>query len=191
MVVGRKQLSESLIPQRSPLAVRTHEQPAAARSAPERSPAPPTPPAGPSTEDMTELMGAMRSFMLQVRSRQRSAEQGGEHGRVAVLFTLAKVGPMRASALAKECLLDLSTVSRHLRALEDEGHVAKSADPDDKRAFQVGLTERGHDFVRQYWRDRISAIQAALSDSAWSADDVRALAKLLDRFVRDTEGCFK
>jgi DNA-binding MarR family transcriptional regulator len=148
-------------------------------------------PAEPSMQDVVGLIESVRSMMMQARNRHRTMEQSGEHGRVAVLFVLGKLGPMRASALAKECMLDLSTVSRHLRALEDEGHVAKSADPDDKRAFQVGLTERGHDFVQEFWRARVASVHTALAESAWSADEVRSLAKLLDKFVRDTEGCMK
>jgi DNA-binding MarR family transcriptional regulator len=108
-----------------------------------------------------------------------------------VLYILSKQGPMRASALAKECMLDLSTVSRHLRALEDEGHVAKSADPDDKRAFQVGLTERGHDFMQEFWRNRVASVLCSLSEASWTADEVHTLTTLMDRFVRDTEGCLK
>ncbi|HEV2346734.1 MAG TPA: MarR family winged helix-turn-helix transcriptional regulator [Actinocrinis sp.] len=169
--------------------VGTHEQPAGtARSAPE---APQAAAVRPSIQDVNELIESVRSVMMQAKNRQRSVEQTSEHGRVSVLFVLSKLGPMRASALAKECSLDLSTVSRHLHALENEGHVERSAEPDDKRAFQVGLTERGHDFVQEYWHNRVAAVHTALDESAWSADEVQVLAKLLDRFVRDTEGCMK
>jgi DNA-binding MarR family transcriptional regulator len=147
--------------------------------------------AAPSIQDVDDLIAAVRSVMIQAKNRHRSMEQTSDHGRVSVLFVLSKLGPMRASALAKECMLDLSTVSRHLRVLEDEGHVDKSADPDDKRAFQLGLTERGHDFVREFWRARVATVHEALTESDWSADEVRSLSKLLDKFVRDTEGCMK
>lgn len=143
--------------------------------------------AAPTVSDVRDLSDAMRALFMQAKNRHRAIEKSPEHGRISVLFILGKVGPMRASALAKEAGLDLSTVSRHLRTLEEEGYVVKSADPDDKRAVQVGVTERGHDFVEQFWRERATAIRDALS--AWTADDVHALTKLLDRFVRDTEGC--
>lgn len=176
------------------MSVDTYGQPATARSDLVSPPVVSTAAAAlaqPSVEDVNELIESVRSVMIQAKNRHRSMEQTSEHGRVSVLFTLSKLGPMRASALAKECSLDLSTVSRHLRVLEDEGHIAKSADPDDKRAFQVGLTERGQGFVQEFWRARVAAVHTALSDGAWSADEVRTLAKLLDRFVRDTEGCMK
>jgi DNA-binding MarR family transcriptional regulator len=165
--------------------VETSEQPAAARSAPAGA-APPSA-AAVSEKDVEGLNGALRDLMVQAKQRHRVLEQNSEHGRVSVLFILSKHGPMRASEVAREILLDLSTVSRHLRVLEDEGHIVKSADPDDKRAFQVGLTERGHDFVQEFWRNRVAVVHRALS--GWTGDDVRALTELLDRFVRDTEGC--
>jgi DNA-binding MarR family transcriptional regulator len=164
--------------------VETFEQPAAARSAPSTAAARP-PAVG--KEDVEALTGAIRNLMQAAKARRRQLEKTSDHGRVSVLFTLSKQGPMRASELAREIALDLSTVSRHLRTLEDEGQIARSADPDDKRAFQVGLTERGRDFVREFWHNRVTAVLGALSD--WTGDDVRALTDLLDRFVRDTEGC--
>ena len=145
--------------------------------------------AEPSIQDVNGLIEALRSMMIQAKNRHRSMEQTSEHGRVSVLFMLSKLGPARPSTLAKECTLDLSTVSRHLRALEDEGHVVKSADPDDKRAFQLGLTERGHDFVQEFWRARVASVHSALASAAWSADEVHTLSTLLEKFVRDTEGC--
>jgi DNA-binding MarR family transcriptional regulator len=168
------------------MSVETFEQPAAARSAPAGT-APP--PAAVSVKEVEELTDALRGLMMQAKQRHRTLEQTSDHGRVSVLFVLSKHGPMRASELAKEVTLDLSTVSRHLRALEDEGHIAKSADPDDKRAFQVGLTERGQDFVQEFWRNRVAVVHGALS--SWAGEDVRTLTDLLGRFVRDTEGCFK
>ena len=141
--------------------------------------------------DVDELNAALRGLMMQAKKRHRNLEQTSDHGRVSVLFLLSRLGPMRASELAREAALDLSTVSRHLRVLEDDGQVAKSADPDDKRAFQVGLTERGHDFVQQFWDSRAAEVHRALSSSGWSGDDVRALTGLLNKFVRDTEGCFR
>jgi DNA-binding MarR family transcriptional regulator len=134
---------------------------------------------------VNDLAGALRAVMIQAKNRQR-AMMPGDQGRVAVLFALAKEGRMRPSALAREVSLDLSTVSRHLRALEDEGRAAKSPDPDDGRAFQVGLTDRGWEFVHEFWRERVASMHRALA--AWPADDVRTLTRLLEKFVSDTEG---
>jgi DNA-binding MarR family transcriptional regulator len=146
-------------------------------------------PAPVTAADVEALSEAMRNLMIQAKNRHKQMDKSGQHGRIAVLVLLSRLGRMRPSAIAKELSLDLSTVSRHLRALEDEGRLAKTADPDDKRAFQVGLTERGDALMEEYWQARVAIFMEALTD--WNGEDVRTLATLLDRFVRDTEGCFK
>ena len=82
-------------------------------------------------------------------------------------------------------MLDLSTVSRHVAALEGEGLLLKSADPADKRACRVELTDAGVAHITQLWESRINSVRAILQD--WPAEDVRTLTSLLARFVRDTE----
>jgi DNA-binding MarR family transcriptional regulator len=139
--------------------------------------------------DVTELNLALRSLFMQAKSRHRQMDANSDQGKLAVLFTLAKTGPIRASALAKETSLDLSTVSRHLRGLEEDGQIEKTADPDDKRAFVVGITRQGDAFVHEFMDKRTAQVHTALAD--WTAYDVRTLASLLARFVRDTEGFIK
>jgi DNA-binding MarR family transcriptional regulator len=145
------------------------------------------PPAKPTPDQASALADVVRELMIRGHRKHRAAEQSSEHGRLSVLFRLAKTGPVRASDLSKDIMLDLSTVSRHLRALEAEGLVAKSADPDDKRAYRLELSEAGTAFVHEFWQARIRSVHGALAD--WTAEDVNTLTNLLGRFVRDTEGC--
>lgn len=145
----------------------------------------PTPP-GPSFAQVEQLTHAVRELFMQAKARHRQMAQHTDQGRLTVLFTLAKAGPMRPSTLAKEIHLDLSTVSRHLRQLEDEGMIARTTDADDKRAFQVELTDQGSKTVREYMKERVEQVQAALG--RWTAQDVTLLTDLLHRFVGDIEG---
>ena len=147
----------------------------------------PTPP-GPTFGQVEQLTHAVRELFMQAKARHRQMAQHNDQGRLTVLFTLEKTGPMRPSTLAKEIHLDLSTVSRHLRQLEDEGMIAKTTDVDDKRAFQVELTALGSKTVRQYMKERVEQVQAALG--RWTAQDVTLLTDLLHRFVGDIEGSF-
>jgi DNA-binding MarR family transcriptional regulator len=143
--------------------------------------------AKPTLDEVRALTDAVRELILRARHKHRAAEPNSEHGRLSVLFCLAKVGPVRASDLSKDVMLDLSTVSRHLRALETEGLVAKTADPDDKRAFRLELSEAGSAFVHEFWQARMRDMLGALD--GWSPEEVNTLTDLLRRFVRDTEGC--
>jgi DNA-binding MarR family transcriptional regulator len=146
-------------------------------------------PTGPSVDQVARLLDAVREMFMQAKNRQRQAMQHSDQGRLSVLFTLQRTGRQRPSVLAKELHLDLSTVSRHLRQLEEEGMIAKSTDADDKRAFQVELTDRGDAMVREFWTKRVEEVHGALGH--WAAQDVTQLTDLLHRFVGDTEGCFK
>lgn len=155
------------------------------------APAPgrPTPPTGPTIGEVEHLLDSVRELFMQAKARHRQQlAQHTDQGRLAVLFTLEKIGPMRPSTLAKEVHLDLSTVSRHLRQLEDEGMIAKTADAGDKRALQVELTPQGSKLVRRYMKERVEKVHAALGH--WAAQDVTLLTDLLHRFVGDIEGSF-
>jgi DNA-binding MarR family transcriptional regulator len=163
----------------------------AAVSSAERDPFAPAagrPTPGPTFDQVEQLTHAVRELFMQAKSRHRQMAQHTDQGRLTVLFTLEKLGPTRPSVLAKEIHLDLSTVSRHLRQLEDEGMIAKTTDADDKRAFQVELTGQGSRTVREYMKERVEQVHTALGQ--WTAQDVTLLTDLLHRFVGDIEGSF-
>jgi DNA-binding MarR family transcriptional regulator len=141
----------------------------------------------PTGDDVEELTRAIRDLMMQ--AKKRHVEKSGDHGPTSVLFTLDKCGPTRASELARMVFLDLSTVSRHLRALEEEGQVLRDADPADGRAVQVALTDKGHALVQDYQDRRTGELREALSD--WTREEVGTLTRLLDKLIRDTEGRIK
>jgi DNA-binding MarR family transcriptional regulator len=89
-------------------------------------------------------------------------------------------GPLAVSDLARRLEVDLSNASRQLRALEDQGLVARRVDPADRRVARFVVTAAGRRVL-----DRVRAI--ALNDYAvalddWPARDRRQLASLLDRF---------
>jgi DNA-binding MarR family transcriptional regulator len=165
----------------------------AERAVPGPAPAPVVEPPrakpGPTVEQVSQLLEAVREMFAQAKMRNRQVLHQSDQGRLHLLFALEKMGPQRPSALAKEVHLDLSTVSRHLRQLEDEGMIAKTTDADDKRAFQVQATEKGARVVHEFIAKRVEQVHAALGQ--WTTQDVTHLTDLLHRFVGDIEGCFK
>jgi DNA-binding MarR family transcriptional regulator len=123
---------------------------------------------------------------LQAAKRPHPAAADADHGGTALVSVLYRCGPMRSSDLAQVTMLDLSTVSRHARALEDAGHVARVADPDDRRAHRLALTESGFALVEEHWNQRLAYLTSRLA--AWSREDARTLAELAARFARDVSG---
>ena len=105
--------------------------------------------------------------------------------RAFLLGHVARMAPVRATDLAEHVHLDLSTISRHLRGLEESGLIERSPDPDDRRASLLGLTPEGHVVL-----ERATAARTALFTSAtvgWTDAEVGELVRLLHRLSDDLE----
>ncbi|MFJ7250349.1 MarR family winged helix-turn-helix transcriptional regulator [Kitasatospora sp. NPDC098652] len=104
-----------------------------------------------------------------------------------VLSGLARTGPCSAADLGREIGLDRTTVTRRADRLEEAGLLRREADPGDRRATLLVLTDRGQDAVRAT-RQRLAArIEDSLA--SWPAQDARTFARLLRTFV--DEGPFQ
>ncbi|MCW2778144.1 MAG: transcriptional regulator, MarR family [Frankiales bacterium] len=101
----------------------------------------------------------------------------------AVLGQVGDNGPLRLSDLADRLLLDLSTVSRQVPALERDGLLQREPDPCDRRASLLSLTDAGRAALAARRRAQAEHLAVALPD--WSDDDVAHLAALLGRLNTD------
>ena len=101
------------------------------------------------------------------------------------LRRLVEDGPMRPTALAGLLELDLSVVSRQLKALEDAGFVSREPDPADARATLIAPTATGAEVYSQTWAKRAAILDEALGD--WTAQSRADLAALLARFNADLD----
>jgi DNA-binding MarR family transcriptional regulator len=104
---------------------------------------------------------------------------------VMLLHRLACDGSKRPSDLAADAGLDLSTVSRHIRALDEEGLLVREPDPDDGRSFHLTLTPKGADLMVDALRRREQGVERALA--SWDDDDVTNLHRLLGRLADDLD----
>ena len=102
---------------------------------------------------------------------EEAAEQGPGHAR----------GTVGLSALADELDVDLSTMSRQVRALEQSELLARSADPADGRAVVLALTPEGGELLKRMRATRRTLVGEQLDD--WSDGDVADLARLLRRLA--------
>ena len=112
------------------------------------------------TKGDDELAGALYAVVL--RLSRLPVDEPVDKAGLAVLHETRRLGMVRPSDLAAQMRLDLSTISRHLRSPEQQGMVARTADPDDARAATV--------------RDAIAH---------WPEDDRGALRQLLCRLADD------
>lgn len=104
-----------------------------------------------------------------------------ERAAIIILSSLKEHSAVRLSDLANDLLLDISTVSRQARALEDRGLVTRTEDPDDRRAVRLELAPAGLTELDQAWSRRNQWLAQSLRD--WTPDDRVALVAMLTRFA--------
>jgi DNA-binding MarR family transcriptional regulator len=107
------------------------------------------------TED--ELLVAM----IAVKRAFQSQDMWADPGTFPVMHLLAAHGPSRQAPLAEALGLDASTVSRHVRALVEQGWVSASRDPHDGRATVLSITEQGSAHLTERLRTQRASLQAA------------------------------
>lgn len=98
-----------------------------------------------------------------------------------LLHTLRCSGPTRLNDLAAAAQLDASTVSRHVRQLEDQGFITRTEHPDDGRARLVQVSELGDRCLDVTFEHRRALIGDALAD--WSPGDREQLRAVLNRLT--------
>jgi DNA-binding MarR family transcriptional regulator len=122
-----------------------------------------------------------RFFRLIAAWKHRSRdEQGGDR---LLLATLVRCGPKRATDLAAETYLDLSTVSRQIRSLVDRGLVERTPDPEDRRGVVLSVSPSGL-AVYQAFRDQRNDELARMLD-VWPGEDRHELVRLFTRLNDD------
>ncbi len=125
------------------------------------------------------LLGLMMA--LGRRLRQRQPGDVLDYSAFPILKLLAHQGPMRSSALAQVIGLDASTVSRHVRQLEERGLLERTCDPDDGRASRVAVSEHGRAGLAQGFETRRRLLTGALH--GWTDEERESLRSLLDRLA--------
>ncbi len=94
-----------------------------------------------------------------------------------VLGRLLRAGGMRAGDLAQQEGLDQSTVSRRIGSLVERGFVHRDADPDDRRAQLLQLTEAGRAAYDAEQARRVQLVTDAVAH--WSSPERAELVRLL------------
>jgi len=96
------------------------------------------------------------------------------------LWRIVEDGPLRPTALAGMLEVDLSVVSRQVRALEDAAFVVRTTDPVDARAALVSATEDGIAAFRETQRLRTQVLDDVLGE--WSEQERATFVRLLTLF---------
>jgi DNA-binding MarR family transcriptional regulator len=131
-----------------------------------------------------EIVRFFRSFKsVQVQLGHR-ARHGVDPSAYPVLFQLVEA-PKRTTELASCLHADTSTISRQVTSLVDLGLIERTADPEDRRATILVVTEAGHAALDTMRAARERMIARILTD--WSPGEVKELVTVLARFNDDFE----
>ena len=99
---------------------------------------------------------------------------------LGALRLIERHGPIAVTEIARRLEIDQSNASRQVRALEEQGLVARSVDPDDRRVARLGITAAGD----ACW-PRCARSRSTTTRSRWRTGrraTAPQLADLLDRF---------
>lgn len=94
-----------------------------------------------------------------------------------VLGRLGRAGPLRPGDLAQQEGVDQSTLSRRIAALAERGYVRRQADPVDRRAQLLELTDQGRAAFEAEQARRVRLVTEAVAH--WSSPERAELARLL------------
>ncbi|WP_442862116.1 MarR family winged helix-turn-helix transcriptional regulator [Bordetella sp. 02P26C-1] len=112
-----------------------------------------------------------------------SARVGHALPRWRILFTLHENGQCSQKMLAERCRLDPASLTRLLQAMQQQGWVARSADPHDNRVTNATLTPAGQAVVDEALPRRAAFFEDALQ--GLSPEEVQTLSRLLDVLERN------
>lgn len=137
----------------------------------------------------TELASRLRLAVMRL-GRKLRRHIGGDltPSQVSALASLERQGPMTLGELSGVENVRPPTLTKVVAALEEQGLVARSTDPTDRRVARVAATAQGSALLAES-RSRINAYLAARLH-ALPADDVAALARaveLLERLVEEED----
>lgn len=102
-----------------------------------------------------------------------------------LLAHLAEQRGCRATDLAAHYMLDKSTVSRQVAALERLGFVERRPDPDDQRVHVLHPSAQGYEALASVQASRLALFRERLAD--WSEEDLATFAGYLERYSRASE----
>lgn len=116
------------------------------------------------------------------RARAAAARMHPELSLVSftLLAHLADRRGCRATDLAAHYMLDKSTVSRQIAALERLGFVERRPDPDDQRVQALHPTVQGDEVLAAVHASRRAVFQERFAE--WPPDDLERFADYLVRF---------
>lgn len=103
------------------------------------------------------------------------------------VYSVLRAGPLTPTELAEWMAAPLTTVSSYVKRFESRGHVTRTANPDDRRSYQLSLTATGaraHQDAGARFLPVLESVETALGRSSPA---VRRALKALRRAVLEAQ----
>ncbi|WP_068157164.1 MarR family winged helix-turn-helix transcriptional regulator [Rhodococcus phenolicus] len=137
-----------------------------------------------------ELIAALRALIRRSRSlnaRARAADPDVmPTWLVALLANLGSGEGCRLGDLADRLGITASTLSRQAAYAESLGYARRGADPDDRRASCLTLTDTGAEALHEYRSRFVRLLQEVVPD--WTDEEGRDLVDRLERLAAAVDG---
>ncbi|RCK56851.1 MarR family winged helix-turn-helix transcriptional regulator [Microbacterium sorbitolivorans] len=131
-----------------------------------------------------EFMQMVSRFRRLIARRAEQLSPGLLPGAYKVFTTILQSGPLTASALVDQLMLDKSQLSRTITDLEKRGLIERTPDPNDRRSHLLSATEKGRaGHAAFHTTPETRTLRAKLDD--WDIDDIHRLATLLHALNAD------
>jgi DNA-binding MarR family transcriptional regulator len=145
----------------------------------------------PSAKDLDlDTAARLRASIGKLSRRLRPTAAGAAAGltptRISVLFTIARLGPIRLSELAEEEGLNPTMLSRVIADFAESGLLTRVSDPDDRRAAVVQITAAGRKLCERMRAERTDVLEIALA--SLEPKDRRAVEQALPVLERLAHG---
>lgn len=123
------------------------------------------------------LLRARETVMLPIRemlSRSNISEQ-----KWRVLRVVSESGPMDQSLIAKRACLLLPSLTRIIKAMEQDALLVRAPGADDKRKSMVTITQKGQGIIDTHAAESNALFQKLQKD--FGREDMRTLLNLLEK----------
>lgn len=128
----------------------------------------------------------MRSRLIGRVMRQMYDEELSEYGikasQLTPLIAIARYGPLRRTDLGRALHLDVSTLTRNLRVMQENGWIAEESEGSDGRGAPVRITREGETLIGRLAPAWERAQQRATR--VLSGDGVSAVTRVSNQLLR-------
>ena len=112
---------------------------------------------------------------------QHLASTGLRTTQFSILAKLSRLGPMTINALARELVMDRTTLGRTMLPLERDGLIVINGGTSDRRSKELAITKAGAELLRRAARQWVEAQEAF--EETFGAKRAVALRELLAEVV--------